>query len=85
MKKSDAIIAIDESGYGHMIALLTSDNDKIRLQSEYDILPELEYLNTPPGLYYANMEIRPIYEDEDIEIDWNILKPLYLITKGDKK
>lgn len=77
-KNGDAIIAIDESGYGHMIVMLTSDNNKVRLQSEYDVLPELEYINTLPGLYYANMKIRPVYED--VEIDWDIVKPLYPIV-----
>ena len=78
----DAIIAIDEAGYGHMIVMLTSDNNKVRLQSEYDVLPELEYLNTLPGLYYANMKIIPIYNKnvEDVEIDWDIVKPLYPIV-----
>lgn len=74
----DAIIAIDEAGYGHMIVMLTADNNKVRLQSECDVLPEPEYLNTLPGLYYANMKIRPIYED--VEIDWDIVKPLYPIV-----
>jgi hypothetical protein len=76
-KNGDAIIAIDEGGYGHMIVMLTSDDDKIRLQSEYDVLPELEYHNTLPGLYYANMKIRPIYDD--VEVDWDIVKPIYPI------
>jgi len=77
-KNGDAIIAIDEAGYGHMIVMLTSDDNKVRLQSEYDVLPELEYTNTLPGLYYANMKIRPVYED--VEIDWDIVKPLYPIV-----
>jgi len=80
-KNGDAIIAIDEFGYGHMIVMLTSDDNKVRLQSEYDVLPELEYTNTLPGLYYANMKIRPIYED--VEIDWDIVKPLYPIIMTD--
>lgn len=74
----DAIIAIDESGYGHMIIMLTTDDNKVRLQSEYDVLPELEYSALLPGLYYANMKIRPIYDD--VEIDWVIVKPLYLVA-----
>ena len=74
-RNGDAIIGIDESGYGHMIVMLTSDDNKVRLQSEYDVLPELEYTNTIPGLYYANMKIRPIYE-------WDIVKPLYPIVMG---
>ena len=77
-QNGDAIIAIDESGYGHMIVMLTSDNNKVREHYEYDVLPELEYLDTPPGLYYANMKIRPIYDD--VEIDWDIVKPLYPIV-----
>ena len=77
-RNGDAIIGIDESGYGHMIAMLTSDDNKVRLQSEYDVLPELEYQKIPPGLYYANMKIRPIYEA--VEIDWDIVKPLYPIV-----
>lgn len=77
-KNGDAIIAIDEAGYGHMIVMLTSDDNKVRLQSEYDVLPELEYTNTLPGLYYANMKIRSIYED--VEIDWDIVKPLHPIV-----
>ena len=78
----DAIIAIDEAGYGHMIVMLTADNNKVRLQSEYDVLPELEYLNTLPGLYYANMKIIPIYNKnvEHVEIGWDIVKPLYPIV-----
>ena len=79
-KNGDAIIAIDESGYGHMIVMLTTDDNKIRLQSEYDILPEMEYHNTVPGLYYANMQLRPVYEE--VEIDWEIVKPLYQIIMG---
>ena len=77
-KNGDAIIAIDEAGYAHMIVMLTSDDNKVRLHSEYDVLPELEYPNTPPGLYYANMKIRSIYEE--VEIDWVIVKPLYPIA-----
>jgi hypothetical protein len=80
-RNGDAIIGIDESGYGHMIVMLTSDDNKVRLQSEYDVLPELEYTNTISGLYYANMIIRPVYED--VEIDWVIVKPLYSIVMGD--
>ncbi len=73
-KNGDAIIAIDESGHGHMIVMLTSDDNKVHLQSKHDVLPELEYTNTIPGLYYANMKIRPI------EVDWEIIKPLYPIV-----
>jgi hypothetical protein len=76
----DAIIAIDESGHGHMIVMLTSNDNKVRIQSENDVLPYLDYTNTLPGLYYANMKIRPIYED--VEIDWDIVKPLYPIVMG---
>lgn len=77
-KNGDAIIAIDEFGYGHMIVMLNPDDNKVRLQSEHDVLPDLEYPNTLPGLYYANMKTRPIYED--VEIDWDIVKPLYPIV-----
>ena len=77
-KNGDAIIAIDEDGYGHLIVMLTSDHNKVRLQSEYDVLPETEYTNTVPGLYYANMKIRPV--PDDVEIDWDIVKPLYPIV-----
>lgn len=81
---ADAIIAIDEGGYGHMIVMLTSDNNKERQQSEYDVLPELEYPNTLPGVYYANMKLRSVYGnhpiDDDIEVDWEIVKPIYPIV-----
>jgi len=80
-KNGDAIIAIDESGYGHMIVMLTTDDNKIRLQSEYDVLSELDYPNTLPGLYYANMKIRRVYED--VEVDWDIIKPLYPIIMSE--
>jgi hypothetical protein len=79
-KNGDAIIAIDEAGYGHMIVMLTSDDDKVRLQYEYDVLAQRRYTNTLPGLYYANMKIRPIYESEYVDIDWDIVKPLYPIV-----
>lgn len=74
-KNGDAIIAIDEAGHGHMIVMLTSHEPK------YDVLLNLAYPNIPPGLYYANMKIKPTYED--IEIDWDIVKPLYTITMDD--
>lgn len=77
-RMADAIIAIDEDGYGHMIVMLTSDHNKERLQCEYDVLPELEYPNTLPGLYYANMKVRQIYED--VEVDWDIVSPIYPIV-----
>ena len=80
-KEGDAIIAVDEWGYGHMIVMLTSDEDKVRLHGEYDVLLELEYPNMPPGLYYANMKMRPVYED--VEVDWIIVKPLYTIIMND--
>ena len=79
-ENGDAIIAIDEGGYGHMIVMLTTDDNKVRLQSEYDVLPELEYPNTIPGLYYANMKIRPIYED--VKVNWDLVKPLHPIVMG---
>ena len=78
-KNGDAIIAIDEYGYGHMIVMLTSDEDKIGLQAEYNVLDDLEYTDTLPGLYYASMKIRPIYDE--VEVDWEIVKPLYLIVR----
>lgn len=77
---NDAIIAIDESGYGHMIVMLTTDEKKVRLQSEYDVLPDIWYPKTVPGLYIANMKIKPIDDDGDVDIDWNIVEPLYIIT-----
>ena len=77
-KDGDAIIAVDEGGYGHLIVMLTTDANKVQLQSEYDVLPEMEY-DVSPGLYCANMKLRPVYED--VEVDWEIVKPLYQITR----
>jgi hypothetical protein len=76
-KNGDAIIAIDESGHGHMIIMLTRDHTKIALQSEHDDLPELEYLDTLPGIYYADMHL--LQTGDDVEVDWEIVKPLYPI------
>jgi hypothetical protein len=76
-KNGDAIIAIDEDGYGHMIVMLTTDENKLSLHYEHDMLPELEYPDTLPGLYYANMKIRVVYDD--IGVGWDIIKPLYPI------
>lgn len=58
----DAIIAIDESTNGHMIVMLTSDSDKVNIQAKYDVLPELEYTGVLPGLYYADMKVRQVYD-----------------------
>ena len=77
-ENGDAIIAIDEGGYGHMIVMLTSDDNVVRLHTEYDVLPELEYPNTLPGLYYAKMKIRHI--GEDIEVDWDLVHTLHPIV-----
>ena len=76
-ENGDAIIEIDESGHGHMIIMLTQDHTKIALQSEHDELPEIEYPDTLPGLYYADMLL--MQTGEDVEIDWEIVKPLYPI------
>jgi len=81
-KNGDAIIAIDESGYGHMLIMLTSDEKKIQFQDEYDVLPEIHFVHTSPGLYYANMKVISTFET--LEIEWEIVKPLYPIVKDFK-
>ena len=77
-KTGDAIIAIDESGHGHMIIMLTRDHTKIALQSQHDDLSELEYPDTLPGIYYADMHL--LQTGDDVEVDWEIVKPLYPIS-----
>lgn len=80
---NDAIIAIDESHHGHIIVMCTTNEDKIKIHDEYDVMSELEFTDVRPGLYYANMKMRPIYDD--VEVDWVVTEPIYIyIIQKDK-
>jgi hypothetical protein len=84
---SDAIIAIDEKGGGHLIKMLTDDQGLIELEPEIE-LSELEFAEKP-GLYFADISFRFCGSVRCVgrgncpgdccEADWEITKPLFAI------
>jgi len=84
---SDAIIAIDENGGGHLIKMLTDDQGLIDLEPEIN-LSELEFTEKS-GLYFADISVSMCGGDrcsgrnecpgDCCEVDWKITKPLFAI------
>ena len=75
--RGDAIIAVDEYGNGHMVIMLTDDDDRIECQEEYDVLSKTAFEYLLPGLYYARMML--YYNYGGIDVEWRITEPLYTI------
>jgi len=54
--KYDGIISVNEHGTGFLVMMLTEEHWKIQSQQDFDPLPETEYKDVLPGLYYANIK-----------------------------
>lgn len=86
--KYDGIIAVNEYGTGFLVMMLTEEHWKIQSQQDFDPLPETEYKDVLPGLYYAN--IKGSYcggdrcwsygcDGDCFETEWEITEPIIVI------